>query len=290
MRWRAPDGLARLARERLVTMWRTFGGARIGVARTPLDAAALRLLVRADGRRALDVAASSRGSADVRILASLPARLDRESRYWVPSNALRDEIVAHGVPRARVQTIRFPPSGTPRTTSHLRDAVILVASGAEAASASTLALGRALGTVRWRALALDAPSFSLDAVRNADLVIVADDDRWGIVVTEALAHGALVVAPAGTPSLEIFPEAAYVVVPDGVPLAAAVAEVRARFDAFAPCAQRGAREVARRLPVEHAGARLRALAVEAAHGVPSADLVAVTPARAAALRKVAIGA
>ncbi|MGD0051782.1 MAG: glycosyltransferase [Vulcanimicrobiaceae bacterium] len=289
LRWDARTGLARLARDCFAATWREFGGARFALVRSPVERALLHLLAHLDRRRALDVTAETDGRADVRLLSSVPDYLpDLESRYWVCSDAARDTVVARGVPRDRVSTFRFGVHGTPRASEpRLREAVVLIARCAESESQATQAIARALGDLPWRAIALDDPlTPPLDALRRADLVVVAADDPWGILVTEALANGALVVARRDTPSLEIVPSATYVALAEDQTFADAVAEVRARFEAYAPRAARAVREVARRLPLHYGGRRLRALAVLAAHGTPPADAVAVTPARAAALREV----
>ncbi|HYZ14889.1 MAG TPA: glycosyltransferase family 2 protein, partial [Candidatus Acidoferrum sp.] len=291
LRWHARDGLDRLVRNRILTLLKRYGGARHGVVRNAAEDVMLRILARFDHRALLEVAyGEQRG--DVRILAPrAPGELDGMeaddgARYWVPSEATRAMLIERGISAERISTLRIGASAEPRKAlERLARAVILVDSQTRAEREPLSRIRRALDGVLTTIVSYsDAGDEALAAVRAASLLIVLDEDPWGLLLTEALATGALVVAPRATGSLEIFPPAAFVGY-DANTLPDVVADVRARFDDYAPRGARGAREVARRLPEMYVGERLRRLATVAAHGVPDAGAIAVSPQLAASLRR-----
>jgi glycosyltransferase involved in cell wall biosynthesis len=123
-------------------------------------------------------------------------------------------------------------------------------------------------------------------MRTALFVVFAGDgDAWGLLGGEALAHGALVVAPAEVSFFEVLPEDATVIAATADDVAGAVADVRANPARYAQRGERARRESARRLPDIYAAQRIRELARAMAHGMPGALTLAITPDVAATLRR-----
>jgi hypothetical protein len=293
LRWRARDGLDRLARDRILSLLKRFGGARRGLVRHSLEEAALRVLARCDGRDTLRVTYGENSGTNVRIVAPRDpielAGIDfpDNTSYWVPSAATRASLIERGVPAERIATFRLGAHAEQRSAPrHLDSAILLVATAERARSDEVQRVMRSIEGVPTRIVTYaDADRSDLLAVRHAALVVSLDEDPWGLFVTDALAAGSVVVAPRTIGSLEFFPPAAFVGVETKAELAEVVRDVRKDFDKYVERGTRAVREVARRLPEVYAGQRLRELARAAVHGIPEADMVAVTPEFAAALRR-----
>ncbi|HTJ25066.1 MAG TPA: glycosyltransferase family 2 protein [Candidatus Limnocylindria bacterium] len=295
LRWHARDGLDRLVRDRMLDVFKRFGGARRALVHTALDEALLRTLARLDGRATLAVSyGKDRGAVrivaprDARELASFAPRAG--TRYWVPSFAARDALLARGAAADVVSVFRFGTTAEPSAPAYeLREAVLMVGARTRADQRDAADVARALAGVPTRVVAYeDATADDLAAVRGASLVVVLDPDPWGLFVVEALGGGALILAPMTEPALEVLSQHAFVALRDGESCAEAAAAIRADFPAYAPRGARGAREAARRLHAVHAGERMRELARAAAHPIPGAEALAVTPAFAAELRDAAV--
>jgi GT2 family glycosyltransferase len=292
LRWQARDGLDRLVRDRIMSMLKRFGGARRALVKNALDELTLRVLAHFD-RRAMIQVAYGEGPADVRVVTPRGVDVPRErdapagTRYWVPSAHARTALIERGVPAESVSTFHLGANAEPRSTpAQLDETVLLVVDRERTKDADVERIVRGLDRVPIRIVSYaDATPGDLVTVRNAGLVVAIDEDPWGLFVGEALAGGAVVVAPPTAPPLEIFPSAAFVAVDEPATFADVLAEVRAHFDDYAPRGARASREVQRRVDALDAGERLRELTRAAAHGVPEADAVAVTPEVAASLRR-----
>lgn len=292
LRWSGRDGLDILVRNRLLALLKRFGGARRMLVRNAAESVALRVLTHFDGRALIDVAyRQPRG--DVRVLA--PRRLEElevetvrdRARYWVPSAKVRWALGERGIPLESISTLRLGTHAEPRSTPPRPDEVVfLLASRERAKSAAVAQVARVLGGVSPRIVTYEnANEEDVAAVRTAGLVVALDEDPWGLFVTEALAGGAVVVAETTAAGVEFIPSAAFVGVETADSFADVLADVRKHFDDYAPRGARAVREVARRFPEIYGGTRLRELARSAAHGVPDAAVVAVTPELAASLRR-----
>lgn len=292
LRWRAHDALDGLVRDRIMSMLRRFGGARRALIKTPLDELTLRVLAHFD-RRAMIRAAYGAGPAEVRIVAPRGSDLPHEhdakaaTRYWVPSGRGRKALIERGVPERSISTFRLGANAEPcPAREELDEAVVLVASSERVQDVDVKEIMRALDRTPTRVITYaDTCAEDMTTVRHAALVVATDEDPWGLFVGEALAGGAVVVAPPTAPPLELFPPAAFAAVEEPRDFAEVVAEVRAQFDRYAPRGARAAREVERRLDASDAGERLRELTRTAMHRIPEADPLAVTPQLAAALRR-----
>jgi GT2 family glycosyltransferase len=236
---------------------------------------------RGSGRPA-DVVWGAPATADE--AAALRARAAR--RYWVPSYRAAERLWAAGVAETDVSVTRpgfpVPPDRPPRELT--RAVVVRRAATPEALVERLVA---ALGPIpAERLIAERADDAAVARLGAAPLVIFADGgDDWGLLGTAALAGGALVLAPAGSPFLEIVPPQACVIVEDAAMAADAVRTIvhePASFNARGP---RAARELARRSPDLHAGRRIRELGRMQVHGAADPLGLAMTPAIAATMRE-----
>jgi GT2 family glycosyltransferase len=291
LRWEARDGLDRLVRDRVLDLFKRFGGARRACVRNSVEDTVLRVVAHFDGRAMLR-ATYGRGPADVRILAPRASGELRdidardEMRYWVPTGSARDALLERGVPDQRISTFYLgAPSPSLPASEHREGAVVLVAGSEDPRDHDLAAIQRALHGIPTRIVAYaNATAQDLAAVRGASLVVVAAEDPWGFFPLEALAASALVIAPNKLAGLDLFSPEMFVAVDHRSSLADAVDEVRRRFEDYRPRAARAGREAARRIPEIHAGQRLRELARAAKHGIPEDSTTPVTSRIAAKLR------
>jgi GT2 family glycosyltransferase len=219
--------------------------------------------------------------ADAAALAARPA-----GRYWVPSQ--RSALLLHdaGIAPADVSVTRpgfpVPADRPPRELTH---AVIVRRAGTPDAIVDALAA--AIGKLPAERLTAErVDSAAVARLAGAPLVIFADGgDDWGLLGTAALAGGALVVAHAGSPFLEIVPPQACVIVEDDEMAADAARTIVQEPAAFTGRGPRAAREMARRSPDLHAGRRIRELGRAQVHGAADPHALAMTPAIAATMRE-----
>jgi hypothetical protein len=219
--------------------------------------------------------------------AAAAAMLERGAqRYWVPSHRCAAALRDAGADGRSVSVTRpgfaVPPNQPPRD---LTGAIVVARQGAtDAQIAPVLA---ALGALPVERLSAEqADDAAVARLAAAPLVAFADEgDDWGLLGTAALAGGALVVAPAGSPFLEIMPPEACVIVEDTEMAADALRTILAEPQAFIARGPRAAREMARRSPDLHAGRRIRELGRAQVHGVADPLTLAMTPAIAATMRE-----
>jgi glycosyltransferase involved in cell wall biosynthesis len=135
-------------------------------------------------------------------------------------------------------------------------------------------------------VAEQADDADLERVAAAPLAVFADlGDAWGLLGGAALAGGALVVAPAGSPFLETVPPDACVVTGDAAAAADAIRTIRADPAAFSSRGPRAAREMSRIASDVQAGRRIRELGRVLIHGVVDPRTLEMTVALAATMNE-----
>ena len=196
--------------------------------------------------------------------------------WWTPTVATRDLLVETGVPADRVAVLALG-AGNGRPGARTANVVV----GA-----------REDDTALLRELTARAPHIATKTLRtdgvpevgDVDVVIVRrGDERWGLFVPAALAHGCAAVATApldpavrATPGVRVVDETHLI----ETLLASVIAPAELR--ASAPGIALGA---ARRLGALLATRRAAEFARAAVHGTPSSALAEVGPALAARLRQ-----
>jgi hypothetical protein len=211
-------------------------------------------------------------------------RARNAQHYWVPSHRSRAALRAANVPAQLISIVRpgfpVPPDRAPR---ELTQAILVHRGGTPIAQVQPL-LDALAGLPLERVVAERADAAALARIAAAPLVVFADTgDAWGLLGTAALAGGALVVAYADSPFLEIVPPEACVIV-DELDLAVdAVRTIRAEPAAFVARGPRAAREMSRRSPDLHAGRRIRELGRAIVHGVADPHALAMTAVIAATM-------
>jgi GT2 family glycosyltransferase len=211
--------------------------------------------------------------------------------YWVPSERARGFLREALVAGTTISIVRpgfpVPPNGPPRTVTR----AILV-HRADTPAAQIEPLAAALGALPVERIVADrADSAAAARIGAAPLVVFADTgDAWGLLGTAALAGGALTIAFAGSPFLEIMPPESCVIVDDLELAADAVRTVLAEPAAFVARGPRAAREMSRRSPDLHAGRRIRELGRAFVHGAVEPRTLAMTESIAATMRERAVDA
>jgi GT2 family glycosyltransferase len=289
LRWTIRGGIDRMVRERMLSLLKQHVGARRAIIRNGFERFVLRIVAHFDGRKFVEIGyGNTHGSVRIFTTADDVRTVDPRAHvhYWVPTRVARETLLAHGVPESAIRPFFLGARaelGPPRAA--LDEAVILASTQARAESPEGAAVAQALAGVPTRVITYDrATEDDLAAVRRAALVVALDDDPWLLFATEALANRAVVVAARGTLTSELPLPGALVVVDSPRHMAAALEDVRANFGEYAPRGARAAREIARRFPEVYAGRRIRELTRTTVHKIPEADIVAVTPELAAALR------
>jgi GT2 family glycosyltransferase len=213
-----------------------------------------------------------RTAADARAYAGAPA----VAQWWTPTDVARDALLAAGAPPDRVLVARL---GAMAGALGERGGTPVVAVPAEHAALLD-GLPRALPEARLVLL----PGSSAADFAGVDVVVApGGGDRWGLLVSGALAHGCSVIA---TPPLDGFLARALGVtlVADELLFAATLA--RLREVASAREAAHAIRLAARRtLDAQLATQHIAELARAVTHGTPSSALAAVTPGEALRLRR-----
>lgn len=217
---------------------------------------------------------------------ALLARRREAHRYWVPSRAAAKLLLAAGVPAERISITRpgfaVPPDAPPRA---IENAIVIAR--ATATPSRIAPLSAALeGMPLERIVAERADDAALQRIGNAALVVFADiSDPWGLLGTAALAGGALVIAFAGSPFLEVVPPDTCIVVNDTAAAADALRLVRDHPEAFAGRGPRAAREMARRSPDLQTGRRIRELGRAIVHGAVDPRTLQMTETIAATMNE-----
>jgi GT2 family glycosyltransferase len=219
------------------------------------------------------------------------ARARNARRYWVPSQRAAALLLAAGVAPGIVSITRpgFPvaPDAPPR---RVETAIVVAREGATRTRLAPLTA--ALGRIPVEHVVAErVDDGALKRIASAPLVVFADTgDPWGLIGTAALAGGALVVAFAESPFLEVMPPEACIVVNDTAGAAEVLQRIQNDPFAFTECGPRAAREMARRSPDLQAGRRIRELGRALIHGVTDprtlamSDAIAATMSERAALR------
>jgi hypothetical protein len=202
----------------------------------------------------------------------------------VPSQRCAALLRAAGVPHAKVSITRpgFPvaPDGPPRP---IEAAIVVAREDAQRARLAPLTAALA-GLPLAYVVAERAGDVELQRIASAPLVVFADtSDPWGLLGTAALAGGALVVAFAESPFLEVMPPEACIVVNDTAAAAEVLHQLRDDSNAFIERGPRAAREMGRRSPDLQAGRRIRELGRAQVHGVTDPRTLAMTAAIAATM-------
>ena len=210
---------------------------------------------------------------------ALLARIRGARRYWVPSRRSARLLRAAGVPPENVSITRpgfpVPANAPPRA---IENAIVIARATATPSRLAPLTAALA-GIPVERIVAERADHTALQRIGNAPLVVFADTgDPWGLLGTAALAGGALVVAFAESPFLEVMPPEACVVVNDTAAAADALRLIREHPGAFIERGPRAAREMARRSPDLQAGRRIRELGRAIVHGTVDPRTLAMTDA------------
>lgn len=217
---------------------------------------------------------------------ALPLRERGARRYWVPSERSAEFLCAAGVAPAAVSITRpgFAPAA-PAVARPLTRAVLVHRATAPTAQVSPL-LGALAGLPVETVVAEQAGDAELARIASAPLVAFADfGDAWGLLGGAALAGGALVVAPDGSPFLETMPPGVCVGTDDAASAADAVRTIRAEPAAFAERGPRAAREMSRVASDVQAGRRVRELGRALIHGVVDPRSLAMTDALAATMNE-----
>ncbi|MDB5039432.1 MAG: hypothetical protein JWN27_158 [Candidatus Eremiobacteraeota bacterium] len=287
--WKNRAPIDALARGRVAEMLRRHAGARATFGRSPFARGYAAIAAALDRRALVRIAYAAGGPRDVTWIAPRDAADARtqhvppEGPIWVPSQRAKRFAIDAGVDPRRVAIVHLgfacedPPPRFDR---------VVVVTTRDAPPARLKAIERAVAPAS--TLVIDAEAAddaARDAVRSARTVVFASaGDAWGLLGGEALAAGALVVAPVDAPFLEYLPSDAFVGAESADAVADAAAAVRADPELFASHALRARREIVRRLPDVYAGHRVRELARTFVHGVPDPRAVAITPEIARALR------
>ena len=137
---------------------------------------------------------------------AMSARSCHPRAFWVPSGQCRTLLREAGASAESIAIVRpgfpVPPPAPPRDVT---SAIVLSCTDTAPAKVDPL-IAALHGLPVERALAENADAGLLARIGAAPLVVFADSgDAWGLLGTAALAGGALVVAFAGSPFLEIMP-------------------------------------------------------------------------------------
>jgi GT2 family glycosyltransferase len=214
------------------------------------------------------------------------ARARDAQRYWVPSQRSAALLRAAGIAAGVISITRPGFTASPNVFPRVLDEALIVRRTATP-SASVTPLTAALnGMMVEHIIAEDVDEAAVQRIGTAALVVFADaGDAWGLLGTAALANGALVVAFAESPFLEIVPPEACVVVSDTAAAAGALRAIAGDPIPFLARGPRAAREMARRCPDIQTGRRIRELGRALVHGVADPHALAMTSAIAATLRR-----
>ena len=217
---------------------------------------------------------------------ALLARTRNAQRYWVPSRRSAKLLRAAGVPPENISVTRpgfAVPAGAPPRA--IESAIIISRATATPSRLAPLTAALA-GLPVERIIAERADDAALQRIANAPLVVFADaGDPWGLLGTAALAGGALVIAFAESPFLEIMPPEVCIVVNDTAAAADALHLIRDHPAAFVERGPRAAREMARRSPDLQTGRRIRELGRTIVHGPVDPRTLAMTEAIAATMNE-----
>lgn len=287
LRWRSANPLEATVRHAFRPLLREHAGARV-VVNAPLLA---RAMVALDRRTRLTIVHGDGGAPDGvawcapdTLAGAATLRARNAARYWVPSLQAAELLHEAGVPPDAVSVVRPGFAAAPALAARPLTHAVLVRRehtppDAVAPFARALA-GRAFEEL----VAERADAAALARVAAAPLVAFADaGDPWGLIGGAALAGGAVVVALAGSPFLEVMPLNASIAMEDTASAAEALRVVCAEPDSFAAYGPRAARESSRVCSDVQAGRRIRELARSLVHGVVDPRSLEMTPAAAAAL-------
>jgi GT2 family glycosyltransferase len=287
LRWKSSTPLDAVIGNHLFRGLKAYGGARV----IRNQRQTVRIAALLDGRASYALAHGDRARADVAWCAPETAReaalasARDVGRFWVPSPRSAALLIAAGVDAARVAVTRV--GFAPNAAAHVRALTsAIVVSRTTTADAGARAIAAALGTIpAERLIAEEADDAALARIAASPLVVFADaGDAWGFLGTAALAGGALVVAPAASPFLDIVPADAYVAVDDAADLANAVRNIGAKPATFLERGPLAARELARRNTDQMAAQRVRELGRALVHGVIATDALTMNAERAGTLR------
>ncbi len=278
-----------LVRDHVADTLRRHAGARATFGRSPFARGYAAVAAALDRRALVRIAYGAAGARDVTWIAPRDAADARaqyvplEGAVWVPSQRAKRFAIDAGVDPRRIAIVHLGFAGVDPPERSDR---IVVVTTRDVPTARLGAIERAVAPARVLVVDADAADAAArDAVRSARTVVFASaGDAWGLLGGEALAAGALVVAPADAPFLEYLPGDVFAGAESADAVADLAAAVRADPDAFASRATRARREIVRRLPQVYAGCRVRELARTLVHGVPDPHEVAITPEIARVLR------
>jgi GT2 family glycosyltransferase len=287
--WKNRAPIDALVRDHVAETLRRYAGGRATFGRSPFARGYAAIAAALDRRALVRIAYADEGSRDVTWIAPRDAADTRaqhvpgDGPVWVPSQRARGFAIDAGVDPRRIAIVHLGFAGVDPPARSDR---VVVVTTRDVPPARLQAIERAVAPARTLVVDADAADDAArDAVRSARTVAFASaGDAWGLLGGEALAAGALVVAPADAPFLEYLPSDAFVGAESADAVADAAAAVRADPDVFASRGPRARREIVRRLPDVYAGHRVRELARTLVHGVPDPRTVAITPEIARALR------
>lgn len=214
------------------------------------------------------------------------ARARNAQRYWVPSQHGAALLRAAGIAASAISITRPGFAPTPTVSPQTLDEALIVRRAATPATSVTPLIAALNGMTVQHIIAENADAADVQRIGTAALVVFADaGDSWGLLGTAALAGGALVVAFAESPFLEIVPPEACVVVSDMAAAADALRAIAGDPAAFLARGPRAAREMARRCPDIQTGRRIRELGRALVHGVTDSHALAMTSAIATTMRE-----
>jgi GT2 family glycosyltransferase len=288
LRWTSATPLERAIKKNFRIALAEHAGARV-MENQPMLA---RLMAKLDRRERLTIEHGGQSTttsvvwcAPQTIGEAMAARARNAEHYWVPSERSRNALREAGVPASSIAIVRpgfpVPPHPEPREITH----AILIASP-DTTPECIEQFTAAFGELPLERIATDrADTAAVTRVGNAPLVVFADSgDAWGFIGTAALAGGALVVAFAGSPFLDIMPPEACIIVDDVEFATDAVRTILLEPAAFVARGPRAAREMSRRSPDLHAGRRIRELGRAIVHGAVDPLTLAMTSDIAATMR------